>query len=309
MPIERRFITSEAEWLSWRKRYVTASNVGALFSCHPYVSALYLYMDKAGVPLPSPTGPVLRRGRILESSVAASVAEDHPEWRLEKCNEFFFDDEVRIGGTPDYFIHGDPRGLGVLQCKTVAPVVFKRDWTETDPPFWITLQALTECLLTGAAFGAVAGLVVDPFDLQCPIYAVPRHAPSESRIIAAVKTFWDDLANAREPGPDYGRDHDIMALLTPKETPDATIDLRNDNEVVSGLIDRAELKARIKRDEAECDAIETMVMSRMRDAAVATVGDFRATWKTESRKEYTVKARESRVLRIYDKRPDRESAA
>jgi predicted phage-related endonuclease len=310
MSTQRWTITSNEEWLERRKRHVTASVVGGLFGCHPYTSALRLYVEKSGVELPAPASSVLRRGRLLEPAVAAAVAEEHPEWRLEKCREYYFDDDVKIGATPDFLIHNDPRGLGVLQTKTAAPSVFLRDWSDTDPPFWIVLQTLTEAMLTEAAFAVVAVLVVDPFELACPLYDVPRHSGSEYRIIEAVTKFWADVAAGREPGPDYNKDRDVLALLSRKETPEKTIDLSGDNEVIAGLHERGDLMKRIKADKERCNAIEALIMDRMRDAAVVTnVPDFRITWKTSHFKEYTVQARDSRVLRILDRREDKDVAA
>ena len=304
MSVSRYPIDDEAAWLERRKGYVTASAIGALFGCHPYTSALRLYVEKSGcVDLPAPQSAVLRRGRLLESSVAAAVAEQRPTWRLEKCFDFYADDATKVGCTPDYLIHGDARGLGVLQCKTVAPSVFAREWTEADPPFWITLQCLTEIMLTDAAFGVVAALVVDPFNLVCPLYEVPRHTPSEARVVEAVAAFWRDMADGKTPGPDYGQDRDLIAMLAPKETPSKPRDLSGDNEIVAGLRDRAELKALIKEYAARCEAIEAAIMHKMGDADhIVGVPDFRVTWKTEHRKAYTVQAKDNRVLRITDRR-------
>lgn len=305
---ERWTITNESEWLERRKRYVTASSIGGLFGCHPYTSALRLYVEKSGVDLPPPASPVLRRGKLLEPAVAAAVAEQHPEWRLEKCADFYFDDAIGIGATPDFLIHNDPRGLGVLQTKTAAPFIYRRDWSETDPPFWVVLQSLTESMLTNAAFGVVGCLVVDPNEMACPLYDVPRHPGSEKRIRDTVVRFWQDVRAGREPDANYATDREVMELLAPKEAPGKTIDLSTDNEVMSGLIERADLKKRIKKDEARCEAIEALVMDRMRDAAIAQVPDFGVTWKVTHYETYTVAAREKRVLRIYDRRKKDEAA-
>jgi predicted phage-related endonuclease len=58
----------------------------------------------------------------------------------------------------------------------------------------------------------------------------------------------------------------------------------------------------MKIADERCKQIETMIMSRMKEAAIARVPDFRVSWKTEDRKGYTVEPKSSRVLRIYDKR-------
>lgn len=304
MTVQRVPIVDRQQWLAWRKFDITASVVGAVFNLHPYVSPLRLFVDKQGLvelPEQADSGP-MRRGRILESAVAAAVAEQRPDWRLEKCTEYFRDDDVGLAATPDFFIHGDPRGLGILQAKTAAPSVFEREWRDDQPPMWITLQATVEMMLTGAAFGAVACLVVDPFKLPCPIFDIPRHAAAENKITTGVAQFWKDIEAGREPGADYGLDRELLKTLMPQEDPSVSVDLSGDNEVIAGLIERADLRQRIKTDTDKCEAIETMLMSRMGPAAVAKVPDFSVTWKVQHRKGYTVEPSSPRVLNIRDKR-------
>jgi len=294
------------QWLQLRADDVTASRIGALFGVDPYCSPLRLYHEKIGTELgQDDDSPVLRRGRLFESAVAAAVAEQRPEWTITKANAYLRDAEARMGATPDFDIAGDPRGPGILQCKTCAPGVFDREWRNGQLPFVTTLQVLAEMMLTGAAFGAAAALKIDPFDVQCAIVEVPRHEPSERRIVDAVKKFWDDVEHGREPGPDYGLDKELIAALRPHEAIGSAIDLAGDNEIAAGLAERADLKDSMKRMDKRCSEIEAMVMARMGEAERITgLADFKVTWKTEKRKEYTVKARESRVLRIYDRRDD-----
>jgi predicted phage-related endonuclease len=307
MAIERIPITSRPQWLGLRKRDVTASRIGALFSCHPYVTALRLYCEHAGVEFPEQDEtPVMRRGRLLEGAVALAAAEQRPEWRITKNEYYQRDSELRLGATPDFIIDGDARGLGVLQTKTAAPSVFERDWLNgTEIPFWITLQTLVEMMLTNAAFGAVAVMQVDAFDLRCEILDVPRHAATEQRIINAVQKYWDDIAHSREPAPDYGRDADLIRLLAPREVKDKVIDLSGDNELPVILARREKLMAEIAEREEEKHAIETEVEFKLRDAERATglADGWSITWKTHHRAEQLLKAKDIRTLRIFHKQP------
>jgi predicted phage-related endonuclease len=107
--IERRPIISRTEWLEWRKPFVTASQVPALFGAHPYLTALKLYMEKSGVEFPEQDDPVMRRGRLLEPAVGLAVAEERPEWTIRPAKEFFCDNDRRIAATPDFFIEGEER--------------------------------------------------------------------------------------------------------------------------------------------------------------------------------------------------------
>jgi predicted phage-related endonuclease len=305
MTIERRKIVDRAEWLKWRKDFVTASQVPALFGCHPYLSALKLYLEKSGIEFEDKDSPVMRRGRWLEPAVGLAVADMCPNWQLAPAGEFFCDPETSIGATPDFFIHGDPRGLGVLQAKTATPDVYAREWADgSEIPFWVTLQALTETMLTGAHFAAIAVLNVNPYDMTCAVQEIARHPAAEAKIRAAVLRFWDDVVHGREPAPDYGRDAALLKILAPRESAsDKTIDLSGNNELPELLAERESLRARMKADKERCEMIEAQIKFTMRDAAVVTGLDgWRITFKTSSVQGYSVPTREQRVLRIQDRR-------
>lgn len=302
--IEQREIKSREEWLSWRRGDVTASTVGALFSCHPYCTALRLYAEKRGVEFSEEDNAAMRRGRWLEPAVAKAVSERRPDWGCYPPGVYLRDPDLRLGATPDFYIGGDLRGIGVLQAKTVAPSVFHREWEEgREPPLWITLQCLTEMMLADAAFGAVAVLLVDPHVMDVFILEVPRNSAAEAKIIGAVREFWRMIDAGQEPEPDYGRDADVIAALTPHEIKDKAIDLSGNNELPVLLDQRAQLMDRIKADEARKEAIETEIKFMMRDAAIATgIDGFRVTYKTSDRAGYSVPPKSIRSLRITDKR-------
>ena len=311
MTIERRPITNREEWLGWRRQDITASVIGALFGAHPYVTSLKIYAEKRGVEFDEQDNKVMRRGRWLEPAVGKAVSELRPDWQLEAPNVYLRDPELRLGATPDFLIHGDPRGLGVLQTKTVAPSVYARDWLNgSEIPFWITLQALTEMMLADAAFGAVAALLVDPHNMDVAILDVPRHPPSEEKIIAAVRDFWQRVANGLEPDPDFARDAEVIKALTPREDPGKQISLAGNNILPDMLEERAALMDVRKRAELRCSEIEAEIKFLMGDAEIANgLPDWRITYKIQKRAGYTVAPKEPRVLLIKDKRSPQAEAS
>jgi predicted phage-related endonuclease len=246
----------------------------------------------------------------LEPAVATAVEEERPDWKLRAPKVYLRDPDLRLGATPDFYIDGDPRGLGVLQCKTVAPSVYARDWLGgSEIPFWITLQTLTEMMLADAAFGVVAALLVDPHSMEVAILDVPRHPPSEEKIRERVRNFWQHVAVGNEPDPDYDRDTEVIKALVPRETPGKQIDFRGNNELIEMLEQRADLKQRINQADAACEAIENRIKHLMQDAEIGNgLADWRISYKVEHRNAYTVPAKDPRVLRIKDKRPQAEVA-
>jgi len=304
-----------AKWLSLRKRDVTASVVGALFGTHPYTSALSLYQEKNGLELPDKTNVRMRRGSRLERAVAEEVAEKRPDWKIIPAGEYLRDPDLRLGATPDFYVEGDPRGLGVLQTKVSTMRAFKAGWQkggdrqvdEIVPPFWIGLQTLTEMMLAGATWGAAAVYIDDPWNDDCHICPIARHDGAEARIREAVAKFWLDVEFGNEPAIDYARDGDLIAALYPEAVPLKSIDLTGDNMLPVILAERAELKAQIGAAQDRVIEIDNEVKAKMGDAEIAIVNGFAITFKTQSRKGYEVKPTTFRRLNITETR-ERETA-
>jgi predicted phage-related endonuclease len=305
--VECHPIVNREEWLTWREQDITASHMGALFDVSPYETSLKLYAAHRGVEFErKPEDKVMRRGRWLERVVGDAVAELRPEWTVEPVGAYYRQPTLRLGGTPDFWILGDVRGRGVLQAKSVAPSVLAKAWDQGRvPPEWIVWQLRTEMLLTNAAFGAIGALVVDPFNMDCHIFEVARDAEAEQLLLSAVKQFWNNVTTGTEPQPDFSRDAEVIKALTRKVTPGLARDLSGNNELPDLLEQRAMLMGSISDMKDRCEAIEAEVKYLMGDADhVSGLNGWRITYKVEDRKEYVVKARSGRVLRIRDKREE-----
>jgi predicted phage-related endonuclease len=305
MPVERRAIVDRAEWLEWRKQDVPSSQIGALFHCHPYTTALRLYAEHRGTEFVVEDNKVLRRGRWMEPAVAKAVSELRPEWWLEPALEYLRDPDLRIGATPDFYIHGDPRGRGNLETKTLAPSVYERDWAGgTEVPLWTILQASAAAMLADTAFTVIAALLVDAHNMDCCIHEIPRNPAAENKIREAVALFWSNVKQGIEPEPDFARDADtIKAMWRAEATPPIEIDFTGNNEIPELLTERADLKESIRIAEARCDTIDAKLRFEMKDAAVATgIDGFRITYRTSHFRGYTVPPSDRRILRITDQR-------
>jgi predicted phage-related endonuclease len=306
-----------AKWLSLRKQDVTASVVGALFGTHPFTSALALYQEKNGLELPDKTNVRMRRGSRLERAVAEEVGEKRPDWKIIPAGEYLRDPDLRLGATPDFYIEGDPRGLGVLQTKVSTNKAFRAGWQkggdrvvdEAVPPFWIGLQTLTEMMLAGATWGAAAVYIDDPWCDDCHICEVARHDGAEARIKEAVAKFWLDVEFGNEPAVDYARDGDLIASLYPAAVPLKSIDLTGDNHLPVLLAERAVAKEAIRVAQERCIEIDNEVKAKMGDAEIAVIDGFAITLKNQHRKGYEVKPTSFRRLNITETRERTDDAA
>ena len=304
MKIQHFAITSRDQWLDLRKPDVTASTIGALFNCHPYNTALKLYAEKRGTEFITEDNKVMRRGRWLEPAVKKAVEELRPDWKLVEPNEYLRCPDLKLGATPDFYIMGDQRGKGILQAKSVAPSVYARDWNDgAEVPLWIILQAVTEAMLADADFVVVAALLVDAHNMDCAIHEMPRNPAAEDKIKKAVAMFWQNIDLGIEPDPDFVRDADTIKAMWRSESDATEIDLSGNNRIPALLEQRAILKEQIKANDANVEAIDAEIKFEMKDAAVATgINGWRVTYKTSHVKEYVVKARDQRTLRVTDQR-------
>jgi predicted phage-related endonuclease len=302
--IERIPIASREEWLGLRKQDVTASAIGALLGVHPWQTIAGLYAEKCGLELPGPDpeSAVIRRGNDLEDFIGAKVATLRAEWKVVKNTEYLRDAQARLGATPDFWIHGDPRGVGILQTKTANSRDFAKQWVGEDgddptPPLWIILQVACESMLADAHFAAVAVQVVGDFRWDCFIIEIPRNRVIEHKLRVAVKQFWDAVAAGVVPELDYKRDADLVALLYPREVEGSIIDLTRDNRASWLCEERARQAEIIREAEAAKVAAETELKEKLADHEAALINGWRCTLKTTHRKERLQKAIDFRVLR------------
>ena len=305
MTVECHPIVDHEEWLAWRRQDITASRSGALFDCEMpgNTTPLRLWAEHRGVEFaPVTQTNRMRRGLKLERLVGEEVEEARPGWKTEPVAAYFRDPVLRLGATPDFWILGDPRGRGVLQAKTVDAYFLARDWHGgAFPPEWIMWQVRTEMLLTNAAFGVVAAL--EPSNWNCHIIEVAREPEAERQLVNAVRKFWHCVDNDIEPEPDFARDADVIKALYRHEQPGNVADLTGNNELPELLAARASMQEIMKDHKKRCEAIEAQLKHMLGNAEQAVGLDgWRITFKTEHVDGYQVKPRDSRVLRITDKR-------
>ena len=281
-----------------REHDVTASIIGCLWGSHPWKTIFELYNEKRGLKFWRQPSPVMERGTELEMTVALKVQRAHPEWKIVKSDSYYRDPEARIGATPDYLIRDDPRGLGILQCKTVGSNMWRKTWADTNtPPLWIALQAQTEIMLTEASFGLVAVLVVGDYTWDLHEYEIPSHAAAQMRIRGEVAKFWHNFEQNIRPEPDYARDQALIEALHPHDKPGVAVDLRGDNRIIELLETIETAKDTIDAAELVRGRAEAEIKEKMGDAALALVRGWRVTWKNEERAGHYVPPKTRRVFR------------
>jgi predicted phage-related endonuclease len=285
---ESRQITSQAEWLAWREKDVTASSIAVLWDQHPYMDREELAAKMRGERATLTTAS-MRAGTILEPAVAAAVQIEHPDWTITKAGTYHHMPDVKLGCTPDYFYSSPTVRRGILQCKTTSPQQWDK-WRGTVPLAYV-LQTLCEMLVTDAEIGLLAVLIRSP---SYPLheFTVERHPEAEQRILDAVGAWWDawDRGEIAAPVDAAG----IEAMLDTGEC----LDWSNNDEVRELLERRRELKATLSRITQDLGACDYQIKNRMGPASSAWLPGWSLTFARRERREYTVPAALVRTLRI-----------
>jgi len=288
---EVRQITSRGEWLRWRRGLVTASRIGALFDCHPYLSREQLAAELRGGN--SGDSPAMRAGRILEPGVLVAMREDHPDWAIAAATTFHVDQKLRLGATPDAWFWTTPliadAADGIVQVKTVAPEVWE-EW-HGKPPLAYTLQTLVEMMLTDVQRGILA-VMVRSRSYPLHEFEVLRHPASEARILAAVAEWWRAWDAGEIAAPADAAELDAML------DDGSSVDLSADNEI-RGLLERREASKEIaKATEKQLAEIDAAIKAKIGAARTAWLPGWLLSWPTVHAKEYTVAARDYRRLTV-----------
>jgi hypothetical protein len=287
---EIRQITSTGEWLDWRRLDITASRAAALFDEHPYISRDQLAdimraTTASGSGALPPDNASMRRGRIFEAACAVAIAEDHPEWEIEKATTYHRIPELRLGCTPDYFAAIN----GLIQIKTVSP----QQWDKSHgrPPLWQQIQTLIEMMVTEREWGVLACMVMSP-SYPVHYFNVPRHEAAERRILDAVAAWWAAFDAGEFPAA--APSAEIAEMLDDGSHKD----LSSDNELPSLLEERQFLKAGVSNAEGRLKQIDADIKARFGTASTAWVPGWNLSFKAQNRREVLIPAATFRVLRV-----------
>jgi predicted phage-related endonuclease len=296
-------IENKEQWLGLRKQVIGASEAAALVGVHEYLTYYGLWARKSG-KLPEvvdDTGP-MERGRRLESVAIEVIRDRFPHLNLTVPHEHYADHTFGLGATPDLLATSSLGGIGdgVIQIKSVAPAIFRRNWFDDSdvvtPPIWIVIQALQEAYLTGSQWASVAALVID-HEIDLHLIEVPMHAGIIENIKTESLRFWEIVFSGREPDPDYKRDGELIRARLKKDD-GSEVDLSAYNDMQQLLDDREQAAKLAKSMDAEKKAIDAQLLHRLGSASIGRFNGGYISAKTIHRPAYTTKPTSYRQLRV-----------
>src|SRR5262245_19934993 len=298
--IERREITSRAEWLGWRLDDYTAGDAGALFGVHPFRTLLAVWAEKARLTESIADTAILQRGRWGQAAVFAMLADERPNWEIREAKVYLRDAALGMGATPDgSAINPEREGIGCIEAKTVLRSVYESDWPDSEPPLHYQLQTLGNAMLMNASWAAIATLIMDTGGAWYPsIFMMERNAVAEQKIRAAVVRFWTDFDRGFMPTMNIQRDSETITAMYPKALLKHPLDLSADIKLPAELQERARLKTEITKAQTRVLEIDTSIKATLGVHESALVPGWKIAWRNEHVAGYTVEPQERRKLYI-----------
>jgi predicted phage-related endonuclease len=315
MTIELIPIENRTQWLALRQRDVTASAAAGLLGASKYMTPMRLYMLKTGhisedaaddkISDDSIELSPLGRGLALEEVGADLLRRLKPNWIVNRNGHYYRDNALRIGATPDLLVNDPDRGLGLVQQKSVASMIFDKQWKDEDgaitPPLEYFVQTIVEANMVGARWAAIGALVVS-YGVRFQLVPVDLHAGVWSRVKCEVEAFWRRVEMNNPPLPDYTQDAALIASLYADSDDELAVDLSGNNRIIEILAEREALKTR-EKDGSEAEkarkVLDAEVIHILGNASVGRLADGRIiTAKTTVRSGYEVKPTSFRSVRI-----------
>lgn len=284
----------EAEWLSERRKRIQASEVSAVLGQSEWGSPLSVYMDKTAPPLLNATSERFTIGHELEQPIRnmyvrkfGGKLHNLPPYTIAASREHKF-----LGCTPDGLCEDASRsGVGLLEIKT-ASEFSRRDWQESIPlAYQIQVQASLAVLQL--QWGVVAVLIgVGSIER----YFVERNDKFIAAMLAAVEDFATCLELRTAPPVD-GSEATAKALarLHPSDNGLATRLPGEFNRIVNRWQRVKSLIKRLDKAKGECDNQLKAALGE-NTFGVTESGQW-VSWKSQTRKAYSVAESTSRVLR------------
>lgn len=282
-------------WLLARRHGIGASDAAVVLGLSPWASPLTLYCDKLGIAEPEPAElERLEWGHALEVPIAARYARETGRGVTDPGRytiRVSADHPFQIATLDREAVHPE-KGPGVVEIKNVGAFRFD-DWVD-EPPLLYQVQLQHQLAVTGYTWGSLAVLIGGQRFYWIDI---DRNQTFINVLTAIEADFWQRVQNLNPPPPDASEAcRDVLRRLFPKEQAGKVVALTADAAEwdEKRIVAMAAMEAaKVAKTEAE-----NWLVAALGDAEAGLLPDgTRYTYKSQTRKGYTVDPATFRVLR------------
>lgn len=287
---------SRSEWLAERRKSIGGSEIGAVLGLNSYAGPFSVWANKTGrLPDAEPTEAMIQ-GTAFEGYVAQRFSE-RSGLRVERVNYLLRNTEYpHLHANIGRRIVGERAGL---ECKTASALNTSR-FTGGEFPAIYYCQCVAYLAVTGLPRWYLAVLILGrdfkifqltterdaevPAWCESSVYVGPEEF---SAIRDAAADFWRYVETDTEPPADgIAATGEALAALYP-ESNGESVDLFGCEDLF-----RRYMEARSQLQEAEraVDEYGNQIKQRLGEYEAGSCGKYAATWKTQSRRSFDVRA-------------------
>lgn len=259
-------ITDEAKWLEKKKRYVTSTEVAALYGLSKWQTAFELWhMKRGNIPHPEIDNNFLKFGKIIEQPICEMIVLEHEDWKIEEFPYFIYDDEDKIGSSFDRVVKINGQNW-LLEIKSISYAQYmdkfiehEKDDIEASPQYEVQMQVELEMASKFSSYN-FAGCVMAVFILDTrELRYIFRDKDDEvcAEIRQAVRDFW---TSEEPPEPDWARDKTIIGKVCPFLEPDTVMDATERDDIEELAAQYKASKDLIKQETEAADAAYAKLM-------------------------------------------------
>jgi len=189
---------SYEDWLEKRKSSIGGSDAGAIMGyVGEWGSSLTVFLQKKGYVESKGMSAAAKRGKILEPRIRQCLAEEHPEFTVEKLPYMLYHPEypfmsANLDGllytkTPVKIGDDECIGLGGLEIKTTKSGY---GYGEDEIPDGHYSQVQHYMAVAGLQWFVVAAYFVENDEVE--YYLIPRNDEFIAELISKEKAFWEN---------------------------------------------------------------------------------------------------------------------
>lgn len=279
MSIKKVKTKNHDEWLKLRSKYIGGSDAAAVVGMNAYSSPYSLWAEKTG-KTPGFSGNLATEvGTYLEEFVAQKFAEKTGK-KVRKCNYSFLNSKYPFAiANIDREIVGEDAGLEIKTTDTLNLKKFKNG----EYPENYYVQCVHYLAVTGKKRWYLAVLIGNK---EFKWFTIERDEAEIAALMSEEATFWECVKNDTPPEVD-GSKATTSAL--------STIYANSDENVVDligykkDLALYTDLGKQIKELQTQQAKAANRIKLFMGESSGGSCDDFRASWKTASKKTFDSK--------------------
>ncbi len=267
---------SREDWLQQRRQSIGGSDASAVLGLSKWSSPYTVWADKTGRLPEKEDSEAMRLGRDLEKYVASRWCEATDK-KVRRCNFILRNNEYPWAHADvDRLVVGEDAGL---ECKTTSALDL-RMFKDVEFPTQYYAQCVHYMAVTGMQRWYLAVLV---YGRGFYTYTLERDEEEIAALMQAEETFWRYVEQGVPP-PIDGSDATADALSTIyKGSNPETWELYG---MEAALEDRRRMKEQIELLEHSVQRIDSSIKDQMKDRESAYCGDWRVSWKAQTRRSF-----------------------